>query len=249
MAASDIPEMPVRGQARLARLYALLCEAADEGRACPDNSEIAKALGYKLSSNASRSIRALHTGGLIRFEVIRGHRRVQIVATGAWTALPFEAPAEGARRRTVHEIIEIVARTAGMTPAEITSPSRLKLYTRPRKIVCHFARQEGWSFTQIGRALGGRDSTTVIEACRTVGGLLRHDKLFARLFRRSEAALAGHPPVAIALPAATPAVKQRRPLDVDESDNGQMADLRRRRAGSQQLLAALRAEYPGRCAA
>ena len=53
----------------------------------------------------------------------------------------------------------------GVRPVDILSPSRYSLYLPARYAICLALRRRGWSYGKIGRTLGGRDHTTIINAC------------------------------------------------------------------------------------
>lgn len=66
-------------------------------------------------------------------------------------------------------IKEAILRHAGylfcVRPTDITGPDRSRLFTPARFAVCRALRNRGWSYGKIGRLLGGRDHTTIINAC------------------------------------------------------------------------------------
>lgn len=64
----------------------------------------------------------------------------------------------------VRELIR-AASDVTLTPiADITGPSRYSMHTRLRFGIAKVARENGRSFCEIGRALGGRDHHTIIHA-------------------------------------------------------------------------------------
>lgn len=78
-------------------------------------------------------------------------------------------------RPNLKRILHVVAAHYGVTPDEIISHRRLLVVSRPRQIVMYLARQLTLrSFPEIGRALGGRDHTTVLY------GVSRIEKLIAQ---------------------------------------------------------------------
>lgn len=70
------------------------------------------------------------------------------------------------QRERVALIIARIANSHGVTVDDITGPSRTQPITKPRHEVMYLARCLGWSTTQIGMRLGGRDHSTVIQGAR-----------------------------------------------------------------------------------
>jgi chromosomal replication initiation ATPase DnaA len=74
------------------------------------------------------------------------------------------------------DIVAFVAHHRGVSSAEIISPTRLGDIVRARQEVMYLARQQTfsdgrhrYSFTMIGKLLGGRDHTTVLHGVRQHG--------------------------------------------------------------------------------
>jgi chromosomal replication initiator protein len=73
-------------------------------------------------------------------------------------------------------IIAVTARYFMVTQAALTGPSRRTSLVRARNIVVHLARRlTGLSYAAIGRALGGRDHTTIMHADRRLTDSLAND--------------------------------------------------------------------------
>ncbi len=67
---------------------------------------------------------------------------------------------------TTEVIVDIVAEHYNLTPAEIYSKNKSRNVSFPRQIVMHLTRKlTEESVTDIGKALGGRDHSTVIHGC------------------------------------------------------------------------------------
>lgn len=95
---------------------------------------------------------------------------VQLVDTALADMLP--------KRRDVQpsEIIQKVADSFGTTVDQIISRGRTQEIALPRQIVMYLMREEAHiSLPQIGKALGGRDHTTVYYACQKVADMLERD--------------------------------------------------------------------------
>ena len=68
-------------------------------------------------------------------------------------------------------IIEIVAGSFQLTPADLKSGKRDRETALARQVAMYLIRQEtNYSLAQIGKELGGRDHSTVIHACAKIAG-------------------------------------------------------------------------------
>jgi chromosomal replication initiator protein len=78
---------------------------------------------------------------------------------------------------TASVIIDISAAHYGLSPEELTGPSRKQPLTRSRQIAMYLSREHtDLSLPKIGAAFGGRDHTTVIHAVEKVKSLIQTDK-------------------------------------------------------------------------
>lgn len=71
-------------------------------------------------------------------------------------------PAE--RRMFPRELVTAIATDAGFTYAEIVGRARSGPLVAVRAVCCRILRERGMSYPQIGRVLGGRDHSTIINA-------------------------------------------------------------------------------------
>ena len=69
----------------------IITAAARDGRVCPSNDEICRAMGYASTASAVRIINALADAGAIAVERYQRGRKVTIIATGESTAQPADA--------------------------------------------------------------------------------------------------------------------------------------------------------------
>ena len=77
---------------------------------------------------------------------------------------------------TPEQIIQAVARFHNIKPSDIKSPSRLKRLVRPRQVAVYLIREHtDLSFPDIGRAIGGRDHSTIQYAYRKIKTLKKKD--------------------------------------------------------------------------
>jgi chromosomal replication initiator protein len=70
------------------------------------------------------------------------------------------------RHPSVSEILSAVAHFHGLTMEEIAGPRRIADLAHPRQMAYWIARElTPLSLPQIGRAIGGKDHTTVLHGC------------------------------------------------------------------------------------
>ena len=85
------------------------------------------------------------------------------------------------RECTPEAVIEAVADFYSLSPEDLKGRSRSRKVVRPRQLAMHLARQETQaSLPQIGRALGGRDHTTVLYGVRQVSDRIERDEILRR---------------------------------------------------------------------
>jgi chromosomal replication initiator protein len=87
------------------------------------------------------------------------------------------------RQISIENIQKTVADYYKIKVAEMFSKKRSRAVARPRQIAIALARElTDLSLPDIGEAFGGRDHTTVLHACRKIGGLKATDSLLSRDF-------------------------------------------------------------------
>lgn len=91
--------------------------------------------------------------------------------------------AEGPAPRPKVFVADIIAHASdifGVRIADITGPARLRRYARPRMTCAYLAHLlTPLSYPAIGRALGGRDHSTIMHACAMVPIYMARDEAFA----------------------------------------------------------------------
>lgn len=153
------------------------------------------------------------------------------------------------------------------TPEEvIKGPSRLSQVTHIRFAITWVALREGWTTTQVGIGLGGRDHSTIVNARNRAEYILDRDPDFCELVDFLEAcakAWTEHGELTSVTEAARPnpfplrftmpkppskgkPVRSRKPKNRIHGDD---RDAQNRRSGSLKLIAAIRREHPERCIA
>lgn len=61
-------------------------------------------------------------------------------------------------------LVDSVGEDFQLSPKSMRGPSRFKCMFHARSVVVKLLREQGWSYPRIGRALGGRDHSTVINS-------------------------------------------------------------------------------------
>jgi hypothetical protein len=74
----------------------------------------------------------------------------------------------------VRQIIKTVSQVSGISIRDLKGPSRLSEYVGPRQVICYLAHTfTDRSLPAIGRQLGGRDHTTILNGKRKTERLIR----------------------------------------------------------------------------
>jgi chromosomal replication initiator protein len=85
------------------------------------------------------------------------------------------------KKFTLEDVIEAVADFYSLSSEDLKGRSRRKKVAKPRQIAMYLARQEtNASLPQIGRALGGRDHTTVLYSINKIGKRIEMDEILHR---------------------------------------------------------------------
>lgn len=136
-------------------------------------------------------------------------------------------------------IADIVAHASEVFDVAITDIKghrRLRYLVRPRMAVAYLAKQmTPLSFPRIGAALGGRDHSTIIHACREVPNFMARDAVYSAQVASLRARVLSEPGRAHAIEVErAQAIKQARAQAQREND---MAEAKRVRALSRQARA------------
>lgn len=93
---------------------------------------------------------------------------------------------------SLENIRNVVARHYKITIVDLDSESRKASVRLPRQIAMHLARKlTSHSTTEIGQCFGGRDHSTVINACKQIDKELEKDQQFKDLYRGLEMTVTG----------------------------------------------------------
>jgi len=96
------------------------------------------------------------------------------------------------KRITTTAIVRAVARASGVSSSDIRGQRRTRDLVRLRWAAAWLARANGASYPQIGRALGGRDHTTIIHGVRRLGAMGGGEReIIDELLARAQDILAG----------------------------------------------------------
>ncbi len=91
------------------------------------------------------------------------------------------------RRVTIEQIQNLTAESMGVSPSVLRTHTRKKEVSIARQITMYLAKQHTvHSLKNIGLALGGRDYSTVIHACKKVERMLKEDSIFANKVKQIE---------------------------------------------------------------
>lgn len=156
------------------RMAILRSKAATLGVAVP--AEALEALGRR----EGRSVRELE-GSLNRVSAYADLTGQPVTMALVEQALGGLEPSPEPVVHTADGVIEQAARLFGTTAAAIRSPKRERIVSHARHLAMYVMREDmGLALTEIGRALGGRDHSTVFQAVAKVASRLQGDATLQR---------------------------------------------------------------------
>jgi chromosomal replication initiator protein len=129
------------------------------------------ALGRELSEEAASSLaEAGHGTATQLFGALFDVCATEAATTGSDATRAHRSfAARAAQRPTVLEIIAVVAKYTNVPQRQLKSGSRRQSIVFARAIAIYLARElSGAGYDQIGRALGGRDHTTIMHNYRKI---------------------------------------------------------------------------------
>lgn len=146
----------------------------------PVPPEVLELIAQHIKSN----IRELE-GALTRLVAAAGVRREHLTPKMAADMLKEAIKSAAAREITIEKILRASARFFGIKQSELISSRLSRSITYPRQIAMYLSRElTHSSFSEIGRAFGKKDHTTVLHACRKIAALLETDPHQAAQIRR-----------------------------------------------------------------
>lgn len=96
-------------------------------------------------------------------------------------------PLMAQRQVSVEEVLQTVAARYGVRVGELKSSRKTRDVTRPRQVAMFLARQlTGQSYPEIGRALGGKDHSTVVKGVKKIQGQMAREAALAEEIRTLE---------------------------------------------------------------
>ena len=145
---------------------AILQQKAEE-----DNVEISGEVLLHIAGLIRSNVRELE-GALVRVSTFAALKGVPITVDFATSVLGDQATTEQAAPLTIETIQKVVAAHFTIRIADLKGPRRHKGIARPRMIAMYLARElTPSSFPEIGLRFGGKDHSTVINACKRIRAL------------------------------------------------------------------------------
>jgi chromosomal replication initiator protein len=175
----DIPGVEERLRSRFS--WGLCCDiqppemetriAILEKKAEADGIELTKEVAILLASSIRSNVRELE-GTLIRVGAQASLMGQPVTMELARDMLDRMNIDQGAELNTEY-IMEVVARSYDITPRDIKGKRRTRAISKPRQYAMYLARKHSdHSYPKLGAQFGGKDHTTVLAACKKIGGLL-----------------------------------------------------------------------------
>lgn len=150
-----------------------------QGQPCPIPVEVIDFLAHKIQSN----IRELE-GALNRVVAYATTMACPLTVEVSKVALQDIAPH---RPPSLQQIVRAVADFYGLSAEDLKSPRRSKAVALPRQMAMYLAREEtDASLQEIGKALGGRDHSTILYGYEKISSLAEEDSLRRELFSIKE---------------------------------------------------------------
>ena len=185
---NDIPEIEERLRSRFAwgllvdiqkpdyetRVAILRSKAQSEGIDVPDD-----VLDF-IAQNVNSNIRDLE-GSLNSLNAHSHLMGAPITLELAQSALSDRMSAQPSRKITAQLIIEVVARHYSLDPEDLTGKKRSREIAVPRQVAMYICREmTSMSTTNIGKAFGDRDHTTVMHGCDKIAEAIGADFAFKK---------------------------------------------------------------------
>lgn len=102
-------------------------------------------------------------------------------------AIQLQLGGASIRAPKIDTIKDVVAKTYGVTKADLESPCRKRCYALPRQYAMYLSRKlTECSYPQIGGMFGRRDHTTVLFAYKKIHKQIEKDEVFAEELRQLE---------------------------------------------------------------
>ena len=149
-------------------------------KANDENIEVPYEVLEYIAQHVESNIRELE-GSLTRIYAHSQLLGMPVTLDLARNALAQLVKAQDARKVTAESIIEFVAGQYGITGEDITGKKRNREIAMPRQIAMYICREmTSLSTTNIGRAFGNRDHTTVMHGCDKIVENMKSDFAFKK---------------------------------------------------------------------
>jgi chromosomal replication initiator protein len=144
-------------------------------KADTDQIQIADDVALHLANIVRSNVRELE-GSLVRVSTFAALRRVPITREFVTEVLGGPAPAAQPPPVSIESVQKAVAGHFSVRVADLKGPRRHQGISRPRMIAMYLSRQlTGASFPEIGLRFGGKDHSTVINACKRIESIQSDD--------------------------------------------------------------------------
>jgi chromosomal replication initiator protein len=149
---------------------AILRQKADE-----ENIPISDELTVYIANLVRSNVRELE-GALVRVSTFAALKGVAITESFIQDALGSVSKTVQPAPVTVEAVQKAVAQHFSVRISDLKGPRRHKGISRPRMVAMYLSRQlTGASFPEIGMRFGGKDHSTVINACRRIESIQTED--------------------------------------------------------------------------
>lgn len=156
-----------------------------------DGIEISDRASLHIASLIRSNVRELE-GALVRVSTFAALKGVAITVDFVSEVLGDQAAQHNVPAVTIEAIQKAVANHFSVKIADLKGPRRHKGIARPRMVAMYLSRQlTAASFPEIGLRFGGKDHSTVINACKRIEGLQSADPELAASLRALRGLLGG----------------------------------------------------------
>lgn len=143
---------------------------------------------------------------------------------------------------SLNRLVNLASKVTALTLDEINGRDRARRFVRARMAVAHFACEAGFSASQIGGAIGGRDTSTIFNLRDKAKIWRGRDPLFDRIMDSLQDAIDRGLTEREVLPFVVPEKPVKPPVQrIDHIERADWEQARAMRRGSERLLEAMRA--------
>ncbi len=145
-------------------------------KAAHDRIDIADEVTLHLANVVRSNVRELE-GSLVRVSTFAALKKVPITCEFVSEMLGGPAPNAQPPPVSIESVQKVVATHFSVRIADLKGPRRHQGISRPRMIAMYLSRQlTGASFPEIGLRFGGKDHSTVINACKRIDSIQSDDR-------------------------------------------------------------------------